>query len=71
VKQRDLVSRVARAARLAGVVWRLDRRGARHDVYALDGLVVPIPRHGEIKDVTAEGIFRECEPVLGEGWWRA
>ncbi len=29
-----------------------------------------VPRHTEIDDGLAEKMFRECEEVLGRGWWR-
>jgi hypothetical protein len=32
--------------------------------------VVTIPRHREINELTALGIFKSLEPELGENWWR-
>jgi hypothetical protein len=34
------------------------------------GARIPIPRHVEIDDNLAEQIFKECEPELGERWWK-
>ena len=46
------------------------RRGANHDVHALEGLIIPIPRHTEIGERVALEIFKECEPILGVRWWK-
>jgi hypothetical protein len=70
MKRRDLVKRIATEAKRQGILWELDRNGANHDVYTLDGLSIPIPRHSEIGDRFAIEIFRECEPKLGKGWWK-
>jgi hypothetical protein len=32
--------------------------------------VVPIPRHTDLDDRFGEAVFKECEPELGERWWR-
>lgn len=46
------------------------REGAKHTIYLIDGVMIPIPRHSEIDRYTAEAIYKECEPILGKGWWR-
>ncbi|UJW33886.1 hypothetical protein L3Q67_09020 [Saccharothrix sp. AJ9571] len=48
----------------------LAREGANHTVYTLNGVVVPIPRHNELGEIFAVDIFKECEGVLGKGWWK-
>lgn len=68
--RRELIKKVTTAARKQGAEWILDREGANHTVYTLNGLVVPVPRHREISHYTAEGIYRECEPELGKDWRR-
>jgi hypothetical protein len=35
---------------------------------AAKGLIIPIPRHSEIRERTAEDIMKECEPKLGNRW---
>ena len=69
-KRRDIISNIAAAARQAGLPWEIEREGANHTVYSLDGLMIPIARHNEIAKGTAEAIYRECAPKLGKGWWR-
>jgi hypothetical protein len=70
MKRREVISRVKVAADVAGLNWEVARQGAKHEVWILDDLSVTIPRHREINEHTADGIFRACEPKLGERWWR-
>lgn len=63
-------TRISKAAKTAKLTWELDREGGNHSVYKLDGLTIPVPRHNEIGEITATGIFKECEPKLGKGWWK-
>jgi hypothetical protein len=70
VKRAALLKRIKAEAKRRGIVWVLDREGGRHTVYLLGGSRIPIPRHVEIDDNLAERIFRECEPELGERWWK-
>jgi hypothetical protein len=48
----------------------LVREGANHTIYALDDVVIPIPRHKELGENLAVDIFKECQDVLGKGWWK-
>ncbi|HEX2131548.1 MAG TPA: hypothetical protein VHH15_08295 [Actinophytocola sp.] len=70
MKRREVIKKIATAARKHGAKWILAREGANHTIYTLDGVVVPIPRHSELGEVFAVDIFKECEDVLGKGWWR-
>jgi mRNA interferase HicA len=70
VKRHELLRGIARAARTQGVVWQLDRQGASHEIWRCGGLAVTVPRHRELNDVTAAGICRKLETVLGKDWWR-
>jgi len=49
----------------------LRKEGAKHSLYELDGVLIPIPRHTELGERLAMAIFAECEIVLGKGWWKA
>jgi mRNA interferase HicA len=71
MKRDELLRRIARMAREKGVVVRLDRQGANHEVWRCGAVEVSVPRHREINDVTAIGICRSLEAELGEGWWRS
>ena len=46
------------------------REGANHTIYVLDGTTIPVPRHRELGERLAEDIFKECQDVLGKGWWK-
>lgn len=70
MKRRDVLRRISSEAKQQGLDWRLARQGANHEVWSLDGLVIPVARHREFGNRAAEMIWRECEIKLGEGWWR-
>ncbi|MFE7722118.1 hypothetical protein ACFU44_24080 [Nocardia rhizosphaerihabitans] len=38
--------------------------------FKLGGKQIPIGRHAEIDDRLAVTIYKQCEEVLGKGWWR-
>jgi hypothetical protein len=69
-KRRDVIATIGEAARRAGLTWSKAREGANHTVYQLDGLKIPIARHGEIDNRMAEIIYKECQAKLGKGWWK-
>jgi hypothetical protein len=62
--------KIAAEAKRRDVGWTLSREGATHSIYLLDGEIIPIPRHSELDERLAMEIFKECQGVLGKGWWR-
>ena len=70
MKRRDLIRKIAAEAAAQGHDWSVEREGGRHTVYRLGNLRIPIPRHNEVGEMLAREICKECEPVLGKGWWR-
>jgi hypothetical protein len=70
MKRRDVIKKIERGARAAGVAWLVHGEGANHTIYLLDRKRIPIERHAEIDDLLAEKVFKECEEVLGKRWWR-
>lgn len=68
--RRDILKTIAKAAKAAGLEWALDREGANHSVYSLDGLMIPIARHTEIDNQMAAIIYKECSTKLGKDWWK-
>jgi hypothetical protein len=70
VKRREVIKKIAATAKKQEAEWTLAREGANHTVYTLNGVVVPIPRHNELGEIFAVDIFKECEGVLGKGWWK-
>jgi len=69
-KPRDIVRRISKEAKRRNLGFGLLREGANHTIYSLDGLMVVVPRHREVSELTTQGIYRECEQKLGKGWWR-
>lgn len=45
------------------------REGGKHTIFDVGGQLVSVPRHREINELTAKGIMRDLEDVLGEDWW--
>jgi hypothetical protein len=65
----DVIKRITKAAKAAGLTFELRREGANHAIYSLGGLMIPIPRH-DIDNRLVEQIYKECEPKLGRRWWK-
>lgn len=61
---------ITKAAKAHGLTFEVVREGGNHTVYSLDGLRIPIARHGEIPERTTQDIYSECEPKLGKEWWK-
>lgn len=40
------------------------RNGASHDIYRLGDLVITIPRHNELNEMTARGILKDAAAHL-------
>lgn len=59
MKQNELLRRIGRAARTAGVAFVFVRHGGNHDVYSYGGQPVLIPRHREINERTANAILND------------
>jgi len=70
VKQVEVKRRIQRAAQARRIQWRLVRQGGRHEVWQCGRTKVTIPRHREVNEITAQGIFTTLEAELGLGWWK-
>jgi hypothetical protein len=70
MKRLHLIARVTEVARASNRTWRLHRQGANHEIWELGEIRIAIPRHRELKERTAFGIFRALESELGKEWWR-
>lgn len=70
MRRRELLRTIAAEAADQGLSWELVRAGANHDIYRLDGLMIPIARHTDFGRRYVEKVLRECEVKLGKGWWR-
>lgn len=69
-KRVDVIKKIRTAAEAADMTFEVRREGARHTVYSLSGLMIPIPRHREIDNQMAETIYKEAIEKLGEDWWK-
>lgn len=70
-KPRDIVKRIRQEAKRQGMTFEFERQGARHEVWSLNGTMIPIPRHRDIGEGLTEEIYKECQDKLGKGWWRS
>jgi mRNA interferase HicA len=69
VKRADLIRRIQRAAIAKGHEFGLLREGAAHSLFLCGDKRVVIPRHREINELTARGIMRDLQELLGKDWW--
>lgn len=69
MKRRELVTLIGQRADVVGAVWRLRRHGANHEIWELDDMMIPIPRHRSIAAPTARDILKQTQPKLGRRWW--
>lgn len=65
-----LIKLLRKAAAKQGLPFTSVRQGGNHEIFQLDGLTIPIPRHNEIDDDLATIIFKEAEIKLGKGWYQ-
>lgn len=70
MKRAVLLRTIARAANRMGAEWHLTRDRGDHEVWSLDGVLVVVPRHREVNEMTALRIFLDLEGRLGSRWWR-
>ncbi len=70
MKRRDLLKKIAKAAKASGGEFGLVREGAEHTLYQLNGQRVVVPRHGEINEITVVEIMKDLEGQLGREWWK-
>lgn len=67
MKRRDLIKALRSMAQQAGIEFSFVRNGANHDIYRWDEVLVVIPRHNEINEMTARGIIKDVEARLKGG----
>jgi mRNA interferase HicA len=67
MKKRDLVKHLRAVARATGTDLLFVREGANHEVWAIAGERLVIPRHREINELTARAIIRRAEEVTTDG----
>lgn len=66
----ELIRIIGAAAHAQGHRWEFVREGADHEIWALNGHAIPIPRHREIRERLATAILRDAAEELGPRWWK-
>lgn len=69
-KRTEVIKTIEDAAKARGIAFTFKRRGGNHDIFDLDGLPIPIGRHREFTNQHTEKVYRECQPKLGDRWWK-
>jgi hypothetical protein len=69
-RRTEVIDKISKAAKKARLSFEMQRQGANHAIYSLDGLMIPIARHPSIDGYLAIKIYKQCELKLGKGWWR-
>lgn len=68
--RRLVIKLLRKAAKARGLTFVSVRQGGNHEIFQLDDLMIPIPRHNDIDNDLAAIIFKEAETKLGKGWNR-
>ncbi len=70
MRRRELLDRIREAAEARDLDLDQVREGKKHTIFRVRSVQFSVPRHTEINHITAEGIFKDLQVVLGERWWR-
>ena len=63
MKRKALEKQLAKNAKEAGTTWEFVREGANHSVWSFGGMLITIPRHNDINELTAKGILKDTDEV--------
>ena len=61
---------IALAARERQILFVELRHNGRHEIYTLGNTQIQFGKHAEIKHGEFFAIVKDCEPELGERWWK-
>ncbi len=53
--------------RLRKLGGSLHRRGSNHDIWEVNGQLIPVPRHNEVKEFTGQGIIADADAAAKRG----
>jgi mRNA interferase HicA len=70
LKRTELLDRISEAARERGIAFEFVREGGNHEIWALAGRPIQIPRHRELREPLAWKVLRSTQRELGTRWWR-
>lgn len=68
-KRRDIIRAIRDAANEQGLAVAVTE-GGNHTIVVLDGLKIPVPRHNEVRELTARSVYKQAAAKLGEDWWK-
>lgn len=69
MKRGEVIRKIRKAAKAAGVEVILTEL-TEHTGLTVGGIPTVVSRSTSDFGFTAETIFKQLEPALGEGWWR-
>jgi hypothetical protein len=69
-KRTEVIKKIEKAAAMCDLAFSFKRHGGNHDIYDLDGVMIPIERHRQLDNGYANMVYRQCEVKLGKGWWK-
>lgn len=69
MKRTTVIKKIRKAAKDAGLSYA-ETELRNHTGIRVGGVPTVVGRHSEIPNFIAETIYKQLEPVLGEGWWR-
>lgn len=69
-KRTEVIKKIEDAAKNNGIAFTFKRHGGNHDIYDLDGTMIPLERHRNLDPSYAEMVYKQCQSKLGKGWWR-
>lgn len=67
VLRKWLIKQMRKEARAKGIEIR-ERQGGNHEIFYLDDVIIPIPRHNDLEKNTARQIIKEASVKLGKDW---
>ncbi|MDF7664251.1 hypothetical protein PT282_06205 [Bifidobacterium sp. ESL0763] len=69
VQRKWLIKKIRTQARKRGLELT-SRQGGNHEVFYLDGKMIPISRHNEIGHLSTQAIKKEVAQKLGKDWMK-
>ena len=70
MRRADFIRQVRATSKSHGVVWRMVRQGAEHEIWSCGPIIVALPRHRELTPGVVNDVRRKLERVLGRDWWK-
>lgn len=65
MRRSDLLRQLEQVAADADGTFAFHREGGNHEIWKANGKSIPIPRHREVNDYTAQKIISQVQDALG------